>query len=58
MWNSKLGTRLNVQHLIFGILYEEFSVGPKALGYSDNAEYGSDRFRLLSTRNLGGTNFR
>jgi hypothetical protein len=31
-------TRLNVQRLIFGIVYEESSVGPKALGNGNHAE--------------------
>jgi len=51
-------TRLNVQQLIFGILYEESSVGPKALGNGNDAEYGSDLFWFLGMRDLGGTDFR
>jgi hypothetical protein len=46
-------TRLNVQHLIFGILYEEFPMGPKALGNGNDTEYGPDRFRFDGTANVG-----
>ncbi len=54
---ASLQTRRKIQHLIFGILDEEFSVSPKPFGYGDNAEYGSDRVRFFGTRNLGGANF-
>jgi len=37
---ASLQTRRKIQHLIFGILDEEFSVSPKPFGYGDNAEYG------------------
>ncbi len=47
-----------VRQLIFGILHEEFSVGPKPFGYGDNAEYGKDSIRFVGTPNLGGTDFR
>lgn len=52
------GTRLNVQHFVLGVLKEESSVGPKALGNGNDTEYGSLRFRVLGTPNLGDTDFR
>jgi len=48
--------RLNVQQLSFGILHEEFSVGPKALGYGDNTEFGPDSVRFVATPNLYASN--
>ena len=36
---------------------EESSVGPKALGNGNDAEYGSHGFRFLGMPNLGGTDF-
>jgi len=48
--------RHDVQQLSFGILHEEFSVGPKPLGYGYNAEYGPDSVRFVSTPNLYASN--